>query len=207
MIFLSPFLLSISSNLNTLRTSLSYGIKKIHLTKSMTLLLAIITSMGTFISMLFGKLLLHLFQQSLGNIFGAILLSFIGVYFIVEYIRLETKHAGYDTSHYFEGSLKFENILENTNAIDSDESNHIDIKECLNLSLALIQNNLFTGFAASMTGISISISVFFNFIITIVCVYLGYLNSDIYISKWFNKYSNLVSGIILIILGIYEAFI
>ena len=207
MIFLSPFLLSVSSNLNTLRVSLSYGIKKIHLTKSMTLLLAIITSMGTFISMYFGKLILHLFQQSLGNIFGAILLSFIGVYFIVEYIRLETKHAGYDTSYYFESSLKYENILENTNAIDSDKSNRIDIKECLNLSLALIQNNLFTSFAASMTGISISISVFFNFIITIVSVYLGYLNSDIYISKWFNKYSNLVSGITLIILGIYEAFI
>ena len=34
MIFLSPFLLSISSNLNTLTVSLSYGIKKIHLTKS-----------------------------------------------------------------------------------------------------------------------------------------------------------------------------
>jgi len=207
MIFLSPFLLSISSNLNTLRFSLSYGIKKIHLTKSMTLLLAIITSMGTFISMYFGKLILHLFQQSLGNIFGAILLSFIGVYFIVEYIRLETKHAGYDTSYYFESSLKYENILENTNAIDSYKSNRIDIKDCLNLSLALIQNNLFTGFAASMTGINISISVFFNFIITIISVYLGYLNPDIYISKWFNKYSNLVSGIILIILGIYEAFI
>ncbi|MCE5222339.1 MAG: manganese efflux pump [Clostridium sp.] len=207
MIFLSPFLLSISSNLNTLKVSLSYGIKKIHLTKFITLLLAIITSMGTFISMYFGKLILHLFQRSLGNIFGAILLSFIGVYFIVEYIRLETKHAGYDTSYYFESSLKYENILEDTNAIDSDKSNHIDIKECLNLSLALLQNNLFTGFAASMTGISISISVFFNFIITIVSVYLGYLNSDIYISKWFNKYSNLVSGIILIILGIYEAFI
>ena len=127
MIFLSPFLLSISSNLNTLRVSLSYGIKKIHLTKSMTLLLAIITSMGTFISMYFGKLILHLFQRSLGNIFGAILLSFIGVYFIVEYIRLETKHAGYDTSYYFEPPIKYKSILENPNIVDSDKSNHIDV--------------------------------------------------------------------------------
>ena len=157
--------------------------------------------------MYLGKLILHLFKPELGNIFGAILLSFIGVYFIVEYIRLEKKHAGYDTSYYFESSLKYKNILENPNIIDSDKSNHIDIKECLNLSLALILNNLFTCFAASITGISISISVFFNFIITIVSVYLGNLNSNIYISKWFNKYSNLVSGIILIILGIYEAFI
>ena len=206
MIFLSPLLLSISSNLDTLTVSLSYGIKKIHLTKSITILLAIITSIGTFLSMYIGKLILHLFKPELGNIFGATLLSFIGVYFIVEYIRLEKKRAGYDTSYYFESSLKYKNILENPTIIDSDKSNHIDIRECLNLSLALILNNLCTCFAASITGVSISLSVFLNFIITIFSIYLGYFNSDIYISKWFSKYSNLISGIILIILGIYEAF-
>ena len=132
MIFLSPLLLSISSNLDTLAVSLSYGIKKIHLTKSMTLLLAIITSIGTFLSMYLGKLILHLFKPELGNIFGAILLSFTGVYFIVEYIRLEKKHAGYDTSYYFESSLKYKGILENPNIVDSDKSNHIDVLECLN---------------------------------------------------------------------------
>ena len=94
MIFLSAFLLSIALNLETLRISLSYGIKKIHFTKSIIILLALITSFGTFISMYIGKLILHLFNPELGNIFGAILLSFIGVYFIVEYIRLEKKHAG-----------------------------------------------------------------------------------------------------------------
>jgi putative sporulation protein YtaF len=157
--------------------------------------------------MYFGKLILHLFQRSLGNIFGAILLSFIGVYFIVEYIRLETKHAGYDTSYYFEPPIKYKSILENPNIVDSDKSNHIDVWECLKLSFALILNNLCACFAASITGVSISLSVFFNFIITVVSVYLGYFNSNIYISKWFNKYSNLISGVILIILGIYEAFI
>jgi len=207
MIFLSPFLLSISSNLNTLRISLSYGIRKIHLTKSSTILLAIITSIGTFLSMYIGKLILHLFNPELGNIFGAILLSFIGVYFIVEYIRLEKKHAGYDTSYYFESSLKYKNILENPNIVDSDKSNCIDLKECLNLSFALIINNLSACFAASITGVSINITVLFNFIITIMSISLGYFNSNIYISKWFSKYSNLISGIILIILGIYEAFI
>ena len=206
MIFLSPFLLSISSNLNTLRISLSYGIKKIHLTKSSTILLAIITSIGTFLSMYIGKLILHLFNPELGNIFGATLLSFTGVYFIVEYIRLEKKHAGYDT-YYFEPLTKYKNILENSNIVDSYKSNHIDLRECLNLSFALILNNLYACFAASITGVSINITVLFNFIITIFSISLGYFNSNIYISKWFCKYSNLVSGIILIILGIYEAFI
>ena len=119
MIFLSAFLLSIASNLETLRISLSYGIKKIYLGKSITILLAIITSVGTFISMYIGKLILYLFPHQLSNIFGAVLLSFTGIYFIVEYIRLEKKHSGYDTSYYFESSLKYENILENTNACNT----------------------------------------------------------------------------------------
>lgn len=207
MIFLSPLLLSISSNLDTLTASLSYGIKKIHLTKSSTILLAIITSIGTFFSMYLGNLILHLFQPVLGNIFGGILLSFIGVYLIVEYIRLEENHAGYDTSYYFKSRLKYNNILEIPTVIDSAKSKHLDIRICLNLSLVFILNNLFTYFAASITGISISISIFFNFIITIISIYLGHFNSNISILKWFSKYSNLISGIILIILGIYETFL
>ena len=207
MIFLSPLLLAISLNLDTLTVSLSYGIRKIHLTKSNALLLATITSICTFLFMFIGKLLLYLFQPWIGNIFGAILLSFIGVYFIVEYMRLENNRAWYDTSFYFENSLKYKNVLENPHIIDSDKSSAINIRQCLNLSFAITLNNLFTSFAASITGVSLSLSIFLNFIITIVSIYCGYLNSRIYISKWFNKYSNLVSGIILIILGIYEAFI
>lgn len=207
MIFLSPFLLSLYSNLNTLKTSLSYGLKKIQFTKSLTLLLAIITSIETFFSMYIGKLILHLFNPHLGNIFGGILLSFIGVYFIVEHIRLERKREGYDTSYYFEGSLNYKNILENPSTIISDKSNHIFIKECFNISIVLMLNNFSICFAASITGVNISLSVLFNFILTIVSVYLGYFNSNIYISKWFNKYSTSVSGIILITWGIVETFL
>jgi len=207
MIFLSAFLFSIASNLETLRISLTYGIKNIYLTKSIAILLATTTSISTFISMYIGKLVLHLFNPELGNIFGGILLSFIGVYFLVEYIRLEEKHEGYDTSCYFQNSLKYVSILENPDIVSLDKSNSIDIKKCLSLSQAFILNNLFTCFAASITSISISLSVIFNFIIVIFCVYLGNFNSNMYISKWFTKYSNLISGIILIVLGLYETFI
>jgi len=207
MIFLSAFLLSIASNLETLRISLSYGIKKIYLIKSITILLAILTSLGTFISMYIGKLILYLFPHQLSNIFGAVLLSFTGIYFLVEYIRLENNRAGYDIPYYFESTLKNKNILENPSVIASYKSNHIGLRACMRLATSLISNNLFIYFAASITGISIGSSVFFNFIIVLFCVYLGIFNSNIYISKLFSKYSSLISGFILIILGIIEAFV
>jgi putative sporulation protein YtaF len=207
MFFLSPLLLSISSNINTVSISSAYGTKKIQLGKFSILLLAILTSIGTLISMYIGKLLLPLMTLSIANLFGAVLLIYIGISFIVEYIRLEKKRAGYDTSYYFESSLNYKSILENPIIVDSDKSNHIDFKECLKLSFAIIFNNSCTTFAASITGVDIGLSVFFNFIITILSLYLGYFNSNIYISKWLSKYSNLVCGIVLVLFGIYEIFV
>jgi putative sporulation protein YtaF len=207
MIFLSPLLLSISTNVATLSVSSSYGLKKIHFPKSSMILLAVITSLNILISMYIGKLILPLFDLRLSNIFGAILLSYIGISFIVEYIRLEKKRAGYDTSYYFESPFGYKNVIENPTIIDSDKSNHIDIKESLNLSLAIILNNIFTGLAASITGVNISLSVLLTFIISLISINFGYYNSNICISNWFRKYSDLISGIILIVLGIYELFI
>lgn len=207
MIILSSFLLVMVLNLNTLRISLSYGIKKIHLTKSIAILLAAITSIGTFLSMYIGKLILFFFSYKLGNVFGGVLLSFTGIYFIVEYIRLEKKRSGYDTSYFFESTLKYKAILENPNITVSNESNTIDVKKSLKLSFSLILNNLCPYFAASITGIDLSLSVFFNFIIALASIYLGHFNNKVHISKWFEKYSMLISGISLIILGIYESFV
>lgn len=207
MIFLSPLLLSVASNLNALQVSLDYKQKKIHLPKFSILLIAIITTIGTFISMHIGKFILIFFEPQLGNIFGAVLLSFTGIYFISENIRLRKLYAGYDTSYYFESALQYKRIIESPSIVDLDKSNHIDIKECLYLSIALILNTIYTTFAAGLTGININITIFIFFIISIVYLYLGTLNFSIKFAAWIRKNGNLACGIILIILGLYEAFI
>ncbi|WP_297422311.1 manganese efflux pump [Clostridium sp.] len=207
MIFLSPLLLAISSNIDTLSVSSSYGTKKIYLPKSSMILLTILTSISLLISMYIGRLIQPLFGFKLDNIFGAVLLSFIGVSFIVEYIRLEQKHLGYDTSYFFVSPMRYKNILENPIIVDSDKSNHIDIKECFNLSLAIGTDNFLASFAASITGVNIGISVFFYFILSIIAVYFGYFNTNMSLIKWFQEHSYFISGTILIVLGIYEAFV
>lgn len=207
MIFLSSLLLSISSNLDALQVSLDYKLKKIHLPKFSILLIAITTTIGTFISMHLGKFILLFFEPRLGNIFGALLLSFTGIYFISENIRLKKLHAGYDISYYFESALQYKSIIENPSIIDLDKSSHIDIKESLNLSIALILNTIYTTFAAGLTGININITMFIYFIISIIYLYLGTFNFSIKFAKCIKKNGNLICGIILIFLGLYEAFI
>ncbi|MDR3595592.1 manganese efflux pump [Clostridium sp.] len=207
MIFLSSLLLAISINLTALQVSLDYKLKNIHLPRFIVLLTTIITTLGTLLSMYLGKFILIFFEPKLGNIFGAVLLSFTGIYFISENIRLQKQHSGFDTSYYFESALQYKIIIENPSIIDLDKSKHIDIMECINLSIALILNTICTTFAAGITGININLSVFFYFIISIFFLYFGSFSFKFNISKYLYKNGNLVCGIILILLGIYEAFI
>lgn len=205
--FLSPLLLSISSNLDTFTVGASYGIKKMRMTKSSLLLIATITSIGTFISMYLGKIISIFLNPNISNIFGSILLSLVGVYFIIEHVRIEKKHRGEDTSCYVESNSKYKVILEEPSIVDIDISYEISINEALLLSFALTINNLGVGVAASITGVNIPLSIFFNFIVTIISFYLGYFIGNSYLSKFFGKYATLVSGIILILLGIYETLV
>lgn len=207
MILISPLLLAISTNIVTLSFFLSYGIKKIHLSKSNSILLAIVTSASTFVSMYIGKLILPLIDPKVSNIFGAILLSYIGISFIVENIRLEKKRLGYDTSFYYESSFKYKNLLEDSYILNLDNSHNINLRKCLALSISLSVNNICTNFSASITGVNLSISVFLNFIISILFVYIGYFNRNINFSKYLIRYSNFISGIVLIAFGIYEIFV
>ncbi|AQS04430.1 manganese efflux pump [Clostridium beijerinckii] len=207
MILISPLLLAISTNIVTLSVFLSYGIKKIHLSKSNSILLAIVTSASTFVSMYIGKLILPLIDPKVSNIFGAILLSYIGISFIVENIRLEKKRLGYDTSFYYESSFKYKNLLVDPYILNLDNSHNINLRKCLALSISLSVNNICTNFSASITGVNLSISVFLNFIISILFVYIGYFNRNINFSKYLIRYSNFISGIVLIAFGIYEIFV
>ena len=204
--FLSPLLLSISSNLDTFTIGASYGIKKIRMSKSSLLIIAIITSVGTFISMYLGKIISNFFNQSIANIFGSILLGLVGIYFIIEHVRMEKKHRGEDISYYVESNSKYKVILEDPTIIDADRSYEININEALLLSFALTINNLGIGVTASITGVNIPLSIFFNFIVTIISFYFGYFIGNSYLSKLLGKYATFISGIILIMLGIYEAF-
>lgn len=207
MIFLSSILLAISTSLNALQVSLNLKLKKINLPKFSVLLIAILTSIGALLSMHIGSIILIFFEPKLGNVFGAVLLSFSGIYFICENIRLQKKHKGYDTSYYFESALQYKSIIENPSIVDLDKSSHIDIKECTNLSMAFILNTLCATFAAGITSININFTIFFYFIFSILFLYFGSFNIKPNISNWLIGHINSICGVILIILGIYEAFI
>ena len=202
MSFLSILLFVIAASLDILVVSLAYGLKDIKINFSSTLVIASISALGTFISMILGKFLVDLIPVKLGDIIGGLVLLLLGFYSIYSYFK-ENKIL---TSHNSENNSSPTFILENPEVADKDKSGNIDFKESLALSLALALNNFGLGIGASISGLNIAFTTISTFIISLIFISLGFYLSKTIKSKNISKNSNLIAGIIIIILSLFIIF-
>ncbi|MBO3367313.1 sporulation membrane protein YtaF [Clostridium perfringens] len=200
--FLSIILFVIAASLDILVVSLAYGLKDIKINFSSTLVIASISALGTFISMILGKFLVDLIPVKLGDIIGGLVLLLLGFYSIYSYFK-EKKIL---TSHNSENNSSPTFILENPEVADKDKSGNIDFKESLALSLALALNNFGLGIGASISGLNIAFTTISTFIISLIFISLGFYLSKTIKSKNISKNSNLIAGIIIIILSLFIIF-
>lgn len=202
MSFLSILLFVIAASLDILVVSLAYGLKDIKINFSSTLVITSISALGTFISMILGKFLVDLIPVKLGDIIGGLVLLLLGFYSIYSYFK-EKKIL---TSHNSENNSSPTFILENPEVADKDKSGNIDFKESLALSLALALNNFGLGIGASISGLNIVFTTISTFIISLIFISLGFYLSKTIKSKNISKNSNLIAGIIIIILSLFIIF-
>lgn len=202
MSFLSILLFVIAASLDILVVSLAYGLKDIKINFSSTLVIASISALGTFISMILGKFFVDLIPVKLGDIIGGLVLLALGFYSIYSYFK-EKKIL---TSHNSENNSSPTFILENPEVADKDKSGNIDFKESLALSLALALNNFGLGIGASISGLNIAFTTISTFIISLIFISLGFYLSKTIKSKNISKNSNLIAGIIIIILSLFIIF-
>ncbi|WP_415272558.1 sporulation membrane protein YtaF [Clostridium perfringens] len=202
MSFLSILLFVIAASLDILVVSLAYGLKDIKINFSSTLVITSISALGTFISMILGKFLVDLIPVKLGDIIGGLVLLALGFYSIYSYFK-EKKIL---TSHNSENNSSPTFILENPEVADKDKSGNIDFKESLALSLALALNNFGLGIGASISGLNIAFTTISTFIISLIFISLGFYLSKTIKSKNISKNSNLIAGIIIIILSLFIIF-
>lgn len=199
-VFLSALLYSLSSNLDNLVIGIAYGVKKIKIGLISNLIIATVTSIGTLISMSVGKFISGFLPTSLTNMLGAVIIMLLGLYFLIQSIlKLIPKS--------YSNSLALKNvdeIMDYAEKSDSDNSGTLNIKEAFVVSLGLMLNNLGTGLAASITGVNVSITVICTFILSIALLMLGKSIGHNILVSICGKYAPLISGVLLIILGIFE---
>ncbi len=201
-LFLSSLLFSLSSNLDNVVVGTAYGLKKIKIGIIANLIIAIITSIGTFLSMSVGIYISKLLPQYITNSFGAGTIIILGGYFVIESI-IKLK---YNKSSKELALKDIDDMIEYAEKSDLDNSGDINTKEALLVAFALTFNNLGTGVAASITGVSIQFTVLFTFILSILTIKLGEAIGSNVLGIFLGKYGPLISGILLIILGIIEFF-
>lgn len=208
----SVLLFVISASLDNLIVGIAYGIKKLKIPLSSNLIIAFISCIGTFISMLLGKFLGNFMSYRNSNIIGSSILIFIGLYFIIKSykrdngnISLEKKLLSNESKA--EYSNQYEEILIKPEKADKDNSGNIDFKEALTLGLALALNNIGLGIGASITGLSISLTCSLTLIFSLTAIPLGFIIGKKFLSSILENKAEIISGIIIILLGVYELFI
>ena len=189
---LSSLLFALSANADNFVVGLSYGICKIKIGLASSLLVSLITMAGTIFSMSLSRILVNYIPGNSANLIGGIMLMLIGGWTIVESLlkRVQTVE-----------------ILKNPEKADKDNSSHIDAKESIILALALSINNIGLGIGASITGLNILLTSALTFIFSIIMLVVGCFLGSFYLSKLFSKRATIISGLIIIALGIYEIFV
>ncbi len=201
-LLLSSLLFSLSSNLDNVVVGTAYGLKKIKIGLIANLTIAIITSTGTFLSMSIGVYVSKFLPSYISNSLGAGTIIILGGYFVTESL-IKLKY----NKNSKELALKdIDDMIEYAEKSDLDNSGDIDMKEAILVAFALTFNNLGTGVAASITGVSIQFTVAFTFILSILTIKLGEAIGNNVLGTFLGKYGPLISGILLIMLGIIEFF-
>ena len=205
-------LLAVSSNLDNVGVGVSYGIRKINIPITSNLLIAVVTSTGTFLSILLGEAIYNFLSEAMAGLLGGGIIILAGIWVIFQEKVMhrgcepqEEKPLFAETGLSRYGFRQIVLILNNPIIADWDFSGHIDLREATALAFGLTLNNIPNGVGAGMLGFSLSITTSAVFLISIITIWIGISFGQLGI-RWMGKSAGLISGLILIFLGVYEIF-
>lgn len=182
--FISILMFGISSNLDNLIVGLSYGIRRKTIGRTADLLVALISFIGTILSIALGKSLLSVFPRRLTAVLGSLIIVAIGVAGLIRY------HKGKDLP------------------ADPETGLHtLSIHEALVLGLVLSVNNVGLGVGAGMTGLVILPTALFSFAFSLVFLYTGNRLGAARLSNTAGRLAEPAASCLMIALGIYEMFV
>lgn len=226
---LSSFVLCFSSNVDNFAVAVAYGVKKLRIGWLSNCLIALVSALGTLLSLSVGAAIERYLPDPVANAIGSAVLVAIGIWGIWDTFEREKKRnrvklrqlrrsmvaAGVDSAFIPQLDAKSEPIdplsyasyLENPEIADVDRSGEIDVKEAIALSFGLTINNLGTGVGAGISGLNIGLTTVLTFVSSILAVLIGYLLGEQFTTKMTGISAGVLSGVMIIVLGVYEYFI
>jgi putative sporulation protein YtaF len=201
-LILSALLFSLSFNMDNIVVGTAYGIKKIKIGVWANLIIAAVTTIGTYLSMSAGTYIAVFLPASSANLIGSLAIGLLGLYFIIQSaVKL------FRNTKPKELALKnITDMMEYAEESDFNSNGKIDKKEAFFLGLGLMLNNLGTGITASLAHVNIPFTTVATFVLSILTLLLGEAIGNRALGKLFGKYAPMISGILLVVLGIFEYF-
>ncbi len=211
---LTVFLLAISCNLDNVGVGIAYGARGIGIPLASNFLIALITAAGTGLCIVFGRQIFQFLPAEVGVLLGAVLLIGMGVWVIRQEVGErrrqgqevhEVKPTGPATEPAQKSWLqRLILILQHPVLADRDSSGHIDLRESVLLSLALMLNNVPNGVGAGLLGLSTLLTTLMVGVLSILTFWLGIGLGRSLGVRWLGRHAGTLSGVLLIVLGLVE---
>ena len=179
--FLNTFLLAISSSIDSLGISITYGLRHTKLLKKSKIILFLISIFITFLSGIIGNILKNTLSSNVCEFIGSALLLCMGLFIIIQ-------------------------TNEHEISFDFDNSNDISPKEAIFLGIALSLDSLCIGIGGSTIGINV-----YLFSVLVAVLQYFFLSIGNYFGIHLTKFSSIpqsfwskISGILLILIGLIK---
>ena len=204
--------LAISVSIDALGIGITYGIKSTKISVFSKAILFCITLLITSLSVFIGDIISSILPVNFANYIGICILIFLGLWIMYQSIKKETsinRSIKKDYNFFIKSLGVTIKIIRDPITSDLDASKRIDFKEAIYLGFALSLDSIGIGICSSIVGFTS-----FIFPLFIAFFQLLFLSFGIIIGSKINSYFNLpkniwsiISGILLILIGISKLFI
>ncbi|MGE7764935.1 sporulation membrane protein YtaF [Peribacillus sp. NPDC096540] len=200
---------AVSSSVDNLGVSISYGIRKIRIGLGANLLIGFICFLMSIAGISFGVWLSKILPGMFPVIIGAFFLIIIGIRIIL--LATPRKKVLAVSHEHSNPSPSMKGVLKNPEAADVDNSGEIGWGEAVILGVALSANALTNGLGAGLLGFSplaISLTAAIGSIISVWAgVKLGHKLASVRIGSFtLGEFGTIISGIIILIIAIRAFF-
>ena len=191
---LPSLLFGFSASLDALLVGIALGLRKVPLSARHNLLISTITLMGTVLSIGLGNLLLPLFPLGLGTRIGSAVLILFGLYSMGKWLLSKWRCNVVSDSCLCQEKEKFAGQRE------------LSLLQTLVLGGALSLNNIGIGFSASITGLPFLPASVSTFFCSCGLLTLGSRLGRSALLQRTGEYTDLLSGLLLILLGLCQLY-
>lgn len=194
MSILPPLLFGISASLDALLVGMALGLQKVPLPARHNLLISTVTLIGTVISISLGNLLIPLFPAGIGTRIGSSVLILFGLYYVGKWLLSKWHCRSSHSSNLCQEKKKFA------------EHRELSLTQTLALGCALSMNNIGIGFSASITGLPFLPASISTFFCSFGFLSLGSRLGRSALLQQAGEYTDPISGLLLILLGLCQLY-